>query len=325
MFKQIRIGMLVSSLALIGCTKMTPSQVAFDQVSLGKIYKSSNRPACEIQPAEYTIDTRMVAFDITTSGGVHAGFNLLTGFLKLLSVDMKASSGRMVTGMSLYDAVSPKYELVNVMGSGRSVNFGAEVSLGIQNIGAGFNFEHKTPLTSLIESSLSETFGLLYGEMSRLQEPWHTQVAAVPSANEVVIPVGAYAGLKVGDQFAVYNVQHVWGGTPCQSEHLMARKTSSSPLAVGTVVQIANNAALLLLQKRDDVSSMDPTPIEQGARVEIFKLVEPNRQLARVVTLRSVGGAQIAYENAFKVDVSAPLREHVRAMARNYGFLVYAP
>jgi hypothetical protein len=65
--------------------------------------------------------------------------------------------------------------------------------------------------------------------------------------------------------------------------------------------------------------------IEQGARVEASKLPGKDRWLYRMIQVRNVGGAQIAYENSQKVDVSDALRDHIKALARNYGFLVYTP
>lgn len=322
MFKSIRFATILASAAVMGCTKLSPSQVALEQTGQGKIVKTSSRPACEIQPTQYILDTKMVAFDVTTSGGLHAGFDLISGFLKLLSIDFKAASGRMLIGMSLQDSVSPKTELVNVMGSGRSVDFGAGLNIGFSQIGAGFSFNHKTPLTSLIEASLNDTYTALYYQMYDRQEAWNTQVVAVPSKYEAVIPVGTYANLQVGDQFAVYNVQHLWSGSPCESDHLMTKKTTSKPAAIGTVTQVVNNAALLALKFPDMETAQE---VEQGARVEIAKLPGKDRWLYRLIQVRNVGGAQIAYENSQKVDVSDSLKDHIKALARNYGFLVYNP
>lgn len=319
---KFQLSMLVASLTLIGCTKMTPAQVALENANIGKYARTSNRPVCELNPAEYTLDTKLIAFELTTSAGLRAGFDAITGFVNLLNINFKAESGRMLISMSLFDGISPKYELVNTMGSGRSFDFGASVNLGFQQIGAGFNLANKTPLTSLIESSITDTFDNLYNQIYQLQEPWHTQVAAVPSKSEVIIAIGSFGGVQVGDQFAIYNVNHVWAGVPCSSEHLIARKTTDAPLAIGTVTQVANNAALLSVQMSD--ATGPNTVIEQGARVEIAKLIGKGRQLSRLLQVRDVGGAQIAYENALKVDVSSPLRDHVKAIARNYGFLVLA-
>lgn len=319
---KFKVAMLVSSLALIGCTKMTPAQMALQSANMGLYARTSNRPVCEINPAEYTLDTKLIAFELTTSAGLRAGFDAITGFVSLLNINFKAASGRMLIGMSIYDAISPKYELVSVMGSGRSLDFGASVNLGFQQIGAGFNVANKTPLTSLIESSLTDTFDNLYAQVSQSQQDWHTQVAAVPSKSEVIIAIGSFGGVRVGDQFTIYNVNHVWAGKPCASDHLIARKTTEAPLAIGTVTQVANNAALLSVQMSD--ATGPNTFIDQGARVEIAKLVGKDRQLSRLLQIRDVGGAQIAYDNAMKVDVSSPLRDHVKAIARNYGFLVLA-
>ncbi|MGZ3723950.1 MAG: hypothetical protein ACXVA9_13495, partial [Bdellovibrionales bacterium] len=70
---------VIVSWSLVGCTKMSPAQLALNNVAQGGSDKS-NRPACEIQRTEYALDTKLVSFEVTDSGGFNAGFSLISGF-----------------------------------------------------------------------------------------------------------------------------------------------------------------------------------------------------------------------------------------------------
>jgi hypothetical protein len=319
-------GLAVLSLIFlcVGCTQMTPSQLALDNADRGK-FETGDRPACEIQYAEYALDTKLIAFELVSSGGVHVGFDLLTGFLKLLNIDLKASSGRMSIGMSLLDPLSTSRELSSVIGAGTSYDFGANVDLGFQSIGAGFSFYYKTPISTLAQNSLTDTFTNLTNDMAKNQEPWNTQVVAVPTDNDLVVPIGGFGGLKLGDQFLIYNVQHVWSGTPCASEHLIARKTTPNPVAYATVSQVANNAAVLTVFMDEGHPRQLDVKIAPGAMVLISKLSDDQHDLLRPLLIRNVVGAQLSYDNQQKVDFTGYLKDQIKAVARGFGFLIFSP
>jgi len=318
---------LVLSLAstLIACAPVGMKSAALEEVNQGKINKEEVRPACEIQNFEYVLDAKMVAFELTSSTGVHAGFDLLTGFLKLLSFDFKAKSGSMTMAMALYNPVVPNTQLVGVRGKSTFESFGSSVNLGFQNVGAGFDFYQQTPLAKLAATSLKSSFENLAKELEKLQEPWSTEVVALPSADDVIVPVGSFAGLKKGDRFAIYNVQHEWKATPCKSQYLMAFKSPSAPLAYAEVVDLANNAAVLHLLEGESFPRNSKVKILKGARVEISQLTEPDRKLYRSVAIRSVVGAQLSYESGQSVDMSPHLLDQIDSIAHKYGFMVYKP
>jgi len=318
---------LIASVALLatGCGPITASQSALIDTNNGELSKGDDRPACEVNEVEYLLDAKMVTFELTSSGGAHTGFNLLTGFLQLLSVDFKAKSGNMTMAMDLYDPMTPKTQLVSVPGKGTFVSFGASVNLGFQNIGAGFDFYHQTPLAKLADQSLRNTFTHLHSEIARLQAPWSTEIVAIPDAQDVIVPVGSFAGLKKGDIFAVYNVDHVWSGEACNSRYLMAHKSPSAPVAYGEVIDLENNAAALRLLDNDSYPRLDGVKIRKGAKVQIEKLVGSSRVLYRSLQIRNVVGAELSYEAGQKVDISPHLKDQIDSVAHEFGFMVYKP
>lgn len=315
---------LVASASFVGCGKMTSSQAALEAANAGKFNKV-DRPACEIHEVEYALDTKMVSFEMTSSGGLRAGFNALTGFLQMFSLDFKAKSGSMTMSMTAYDPMSPDLQLSSALGAGSFYSFGFGLDLGLQSIGLGFSGYHQTPLAKLAEKSLTDTFENLSDDLTKLQDKWNTDVVAVPDENSVVIPVGSFGGLKVGDIMAIYNVEHVWKGTPCKSQYMIGRKSPEAPVAYGQITDLAKNAAVLRLVESEIYPRNRAEKIIQGAKVEMVKFVDKARTLYRTMQIRSVVGASISYEGGQSVDISPHLKDQIDAVAHRYGFMVYSP
>lgn len=311
----------ILSWLLIGCTKMTAAQLALNNVAQGGSDKS-DRPACEIQRTEYALDAKLMSFEVTDEGGLNAGFSLISGFLKLLSLDFKATTGKLTVGLSIYDPMVPSVNLTNALGGGRSFNFGASVDAGFENIGAGFDYGHSTPLAALAQDSLNDGFTTLSTNMTTKQAAWKTQVLAIPNKSQYVIPAGSYSNLKLGDKLAIYNVTHVWEGEPCASTYTMAIRTTQMPLAIGRVDQIENNGALLtLICSEQDICDYS-APVEIGAAVEIYKLTDDKRVLSRSLNIRSVTGGSIPYLDGKYVDISPYLKDIINAVAQDYHFII---
>jgi hypothetical protein len=83
----------------------------------------------------------------------------------------------------------------------------------------------------------------------------------------VVVNAGSLAGILDGDTFAVYNVNHIWNGTPCASTHYGEERTGTAPVA--TIVAHPSTATTSIA----DVVTGDGTKITPGAEVVILFLV----------------------------------------------------
>ncbi len=319
------ISISIATILVVGCGQMSKTRSALVAANNGTFTKGDDRPACEINEVEYLLDTKMVAFELTNSGGFHVGFNLLSGFLQLVSLEFKAKSGSMAMAMDLYDPMMLNKQLASVVGKGTFVSFGTSVNLGFQNIGAGFDFYHQTPLAKLAEKSLSDTFTNLNSEIVKLQAPWSTEVVAIPNDEEVVVPVGSFAGLKVGDIFAIYNVDHIWSGEACTSRYLMAHKSPDRPVAYGEVTDLENNAAVLRLLENETYHRYDGVFLRKGSKVQVEKLVGSSRNLYRTMQIRNVIGAELSYEGGNTVDISPHLKDQIDGVAHKFGFMVYKP
>jgi hypothetical protein len=313
------LALLLLASSLVGCVgEFTAKSRVLEEVDLGIIPKPNDRPECEVQSAEYNLDTKVVAFELGSDTGLTMGYDLLTGFMRAVEVSFRLKTARLSMTMGLQDPMKPGHDLMNVLGKSRLWGLDFKFDLGFNQIGAGFHHYSRTPLAKLSEKGLADSFDNLTDAIEDLQDKWSTQIVAIPNDREMVVPVGSFSGLKEGDQFAIYNTEHVWAGDPCTSEHLLARKTTAAPLAIGTVTQLGKNAALLAIHANDE------TPILSGAKVEIHKLTEDGRNLLRSVVINTVVGAEIQFENSQKVDIGPYLQDQIRAVAARYGFTVYS-
>lgn len=309
-------SMAVAFSTLVGCDHGFDSRSMLNQVNAGIIGKTDERPTCEIQASEYALSTKAVAFELESDTGLSMGWDLISGFLRAIEFSFRLKTARLSLAMSLYDPLAPNRELLGVLGKSRLWGLNFKFDLGFNQIGAGFSHYSQTPLAKLSEKALSDGLDNLTETMSDLQDPWSTMVVAIPNSSQVVIPVGTFAGLKVGDQFAIFNVEHVWQGEPCQSVHLFTRKTTDQAVALGEVIQVENRAALLGVT----MSGPGKTDIENGAQVEIHRLKDTKRVLKRSLRIDKVIGAKLQFENSQVIDIGPYLADQIRAVAHEYGF-----
>jgi hypothetical protein len=316
--------LVLSLVSLVGCSGKFGTPDLLSEVDEGRFPKPFTRPACEIQPAEYAINTDVVAFELETDNGFSMGWDLVSGFARAIQASFTLKTARLNLSMSLYDPIRPNYELTSVFGKSRLWNINFKFDLGIQQIGVGFNHYSQTPFSQLTQEGLAAALKNLTGRMAEMQDPWSTEVVAVPNLTQVILPVGSFTGLKLGDQFSIYNVEHVWEGVPCHSEHLLTRKTTTEPIATGEVIQLENSAALLDLVGRADVPGGKFVPVEPGAMVEVYDL-KGNHRLYRTLQIGKIGGAVLQFDNSTSVNIGPYLAKQLHVVASRHGFIIYNP
>lgn len=314
-----------------GCAGQLETNNAFKNVNNGIIEKGP-RPECEVPTSEYALDTKVIAFEIVSNTGLSMGFDLISKFLRFFQFSFRAKTGRLSLAMSLYDPMKPDFELMNVLGQSKMVEREFKFDFSFSKAKVGFDNFYKTPISLLTERGLEDTLKNMTNSISTLEDEWTTHVVAIPTATEVIVPVGSFTGLRVGDFFEIYNVQHIWTGVPCESEHLIARKTTSRPIAIAMVTQVDKNASVLTVYDNPyaknsiEVNSL-AQPIELGAVVEIHKLQQKDekdiRKLFRSLEIRAVEGAEMEFGESHKVDISQYVKDQIRAVAHKHNFTIY--
>lgn len=311
---------------LVGCQGFEGGQVSDEQsnllseVSQGHKTGLTDRPYCEVDTVDYELDTHLIAFEMVDKTSVGFGFNLLSGFAKSIGLNFKMDRAQMIVSMHLSESLRPTDTIADITGRGKSTKTDVGASIDFAKFGVDVGYFYQTPLSKLTKETVQDSFRNLKQEMSSIETPWRTRaVYMYPVAGQMIVPVGTVAGLRLGDQLQVYNVEYVWTGTPCESDLLFERKKSTAPVAIVQVVQLEKNAALVnIIDKGSD------EPIDLGALVEVFNLPlakgEKSRELARAVRLRSFESEKLALDTGSSIDLGVYIEEQTRVQMSSFGY-----
>ena len=305
-------------MGLAACSEINTESAKF---SVQKVNESdsitSSKPYCEVDFVDYELDNKLVAFEMTGKGNLSFGFNLLSGFFRAIGLSFSTESGQMIMSMHLDETLQKSNSLVDVMGFGKMSGSEFRLQLDAVQLGIDAGYYYRTPVSKLTERTLKDSLKNLSSDLQKIETTWTTKVVSILSDNEVIVPTGSVAGLRLGDTFKVYNMEYLWKGKACASELLIARKASQEPIAELQIIQLEKNASVLaVVQRYSDVK------IEEGARLEVLNLVKANkkdvRQLKRSVRLRDISSGKIKIQNDKEVDLSAYVNEQLQSLLHDY-------
>ena len=206
---------LVLCAALVGCNKIQ-SNVSFDPVPTEPVVQKVDDHSCEWDAADYELRTHLLAFEMTSRNEGSFGFNLLNKFFSAFKLKFKVDKGQMTFGMDLTKPQDSQNEIVNVMGMAEYSKKELGFTIDFGQIQAGLDHQSAVPVTTLVNRGLMNTLNEVKARLQALPLEWATHVSQV-NGSKVRIPVGLLAGVRKGDEFAIYNVEAQWDGTPCQS------------------------------------------------------------------------------------------------------------
>jgi hypothetical protein len=306
---------LLSATGLVACNNVGFSKVANQNPG----NKEQAVPECEIDPVIYQLTTNIYDFEITGSNGLHFGFNL-GGIIKLLDTNFSMQSGRMQAHMTITDSLSQN-TLADVNGIGPWKSNGFSTSIDFGKYGVGFNYTKSTPIGQMTLAGLQDGVTHAAQTLSGLNIPWQTRVVKVTPDGTVLLNVGATAGLKAGDQFAIYNVVNEWFGTPCSSP-VISRKTSNTPIAVATIQDMSDlspDGSSVALT----VNSIPTEAIKPGALVFVSSLVGKNRHLNLPIRVNPVVSESLQLVNGQDVDLSSYAEQQISSVVTAHGFYIH--
>jgi hypothetical protein len=312
---------LLNSVLNMGCAGFESQSVqsVLSDVNSGKS-QITTKPYCEVDLADYELDLKLLSFEIKDKFNVGFGYNLISGFLRAFGISVKTERGEMLMSGHLREALRPLESVVDALGQGNSKGVDFNFSLDLVQLGADFGYYYQTPLHKLTEKTIKSNLSNLRTELNAVETPWATRIVhSFERIQQYIIPAGSVAGIRIGDEFAIYNVENVWQGEPCESDLLFRRKVTLTPAAIAVVTQLEKQAALLTIsQMRSDL------PLEDGAAVEIFNLPlkknEKQRGLARSVRLSRLESEPISVQNGKTVDLTSYLKEQSAALLNQYGW-----
>lgn len=288
------------------------------QVNLGSKTDSPVRPQCEVDYADYLLDSKLMGFELTTKSNVSFGFNILKGFLKALGFSLKSERGVMTMTMQMSESHHPLDLISHVTGEGESKTSDFNVNVDFIKLGLDVGYYYKTPISKLTEKTLDNTLAKLQKDMSKKETPWSTKIVNIyPGVGQAIIPTGSVAGIKEGDLFEAYNVDHLWAGEPCYSEYLMPRRRTNGPAAIYRAGQVEKNATLLyLMELRSE------EPVEVGAMVRVSSLVDKRsaNSLLRAVRLRDFQSHPLPLGESNSVDLSLYISEQTKTLLNRHGY-----
>lgn len=324
-----KLALFAMAISLIGCSEFQTQQDFSSVASLKGVSDGTNgefsKPYCELDFADYELDAHLIGFEMRDKTGFNVGFNLLSGFLRALSVGFKSESGKMTMSMKLRETLRPEEIITDVAGEGTYTKTDIDLQVGVDvlaGVNAGVGHASATPVGKLVRKTVADSYKKTVVELATVETEWKTKVVKILNPSEIIIPVGSVAGVRKGDQFKIFNLDNVWSGTPCKSDLVFQRETTDAPIAKAQVVQLEKNAAIIRIY---DVVEGAPE-IELGARVKIenLPLTKNDKKKARLLN-RSVRISNVASEKMIlpgnqTVDLSMLLGEELGVSLNQFGF-----
>ena len=309
---------LAVGLTLIACAK-TSYQAGDGADENGQqkipVEPNYNRPACEVNYWDQSMDINLYSYEFSSSNGVKFGFNGL-GIIDFIGLDVNVDKAKLYMRV---DTANP-FENENgylASASDSDVKFGVNVNFG--NIGVGFDHYSNTPVAKLTRKGLMNSVQGLKDKvfnLAKYKREWSTRVLSSPLANrdKVIIQAGADAGITDGDEFQVFNINHYWKGEPCNSAYLGYEPENGWDKPVATLratrsVDSARQFAMLTMVD-PRISNQDILP---GAYVRQVPAAKGKKlkPLARSIKINSITSGDLVLKDGRKIDLTGYMKKQV--------------
>lgn len=147
-----------------------------------------------------------------------------------------------------------------------------------------------------------------------------------PTKDELITPTGTVAGVRIGDEFKIFNVRHNWKGVPCHSELVFSEKTTKEPIAIATVVQVATHASLLHIMSRSGAEEIEDGAIVQTKFLPLAKK-EKKRTLLRSIRIGELSSGKLLFEDPkngarTEIDILGFMGVQMKELFNRFGFYV---
>jgi hypothetical protein len=306
----------LASISLVACSGQSFSHVDNAASNVGQ--SISDQEQCEIDPVDYIVSSSIYDFEVTDNTNANFGFNLLNKFINALGLSLNMSSGKMSLTTTITDPLHQEVTLASATGSAtyKSNGFSGSIDIGSISLGAG-NLS-STPFATLTQNGLSDGLTNAMKQLASVQTAWSTKVIQVENASNYIVGAGTLAGLQVGDQLAIYNVDNRWSGTPCTSELLISQKTTSTPIAIVQVVQTDVTASTVQIVSRNWSDA-----INQGSVAEVYLLQGKNRVLKRAVRIGPVTSPSLPVANGQSIDLQTFAQQQFPAILTGQNFYLH--
>jgi hypothetical protein len=241
------------SISLGACAPLTSGMQS--QVSSSKAQAPTPKVAadysCLDTKVDYILNTDVVDFEMQDGGGLTAGFSPSGLGIVGISVGVSYSDGELQTMMHILDPLKPGVPIVNVPGQASDSNFSFSLDVNFSIASFGPSFWFTTPIATLSNNALTNNLQGVSDQLNALQTDWWTTVTELNGNTGFFIPVGASAGIQVGDEFKVMDVTYEWAGdgTPCgANELIMPLVNSTTPKVIAKAQTVTVDYAYLVIE-----------------------------------------------------------------------------
>lgn len=175
-------------------------------------------PSCQLDPANYRLNAKVVNFYMTGGGSVGGGIDLVSGFLRSVGLSYAWTTFQMNSYMEIFNSLEPnKRAAEDYSGVKKSnSNFGINVGAGGYNL--GFSSQSLVVMEEMVKKAFLQNLKNIDKKLSTRPGVWETAIGQVKPMNngeQIILPVGEVAGLKVGDKLQVFKGDFSWEGGDC--------------------------------------------------------------------------------------------------------------
>jgi len=222
-------------------------------------------PSCEVDMSQFKLEGMVTGFEFLSSFGIRFGYTV-NGDLNGVSGDIgiKVDTAQMDLSMYLADVLSGfSAASSNVKSNQTKTQISANINF--QNFTLGPQYYFETPLARVSEKGLAKAVNDLVSQTDKLS--WEAHVLEDQDVR-VWINAGARAGIQVGDEFEIYNLEYLWDGPPCEiGSRYRGSIPTPKPVSIIRIDSLGDDisAGAPVMQTVDN-----PQP---GAKVVVHKLV----------------------------------------------------
>ncbi|MBL7542644.1 MAG: hypothetical protein JNL11_02460 [Bdellovibrionaceae bacterium] len=328
--RKIIFTLLATLFTMVGCSGQKFSSIDLADLKPDQIKQvvplEKVRPSCEAVEIDYQFEAQVISFDVVSKNDTHFGFSLIPGLEWFKSFDSKFRLKKSVLSVStgMAEFLRPTEPFGQAFDSSEQKESFWGTDIDLNKIVFGHSSFSATPFYKVMLDALRKSFTKTASEVRDIESPWNTIVVSKTNETDILIPAGKNAGLQVGDEFEIYNVEHQWVEEPCKSNYRMAKLTTDEPILIAKIndsKDLTPNASRLIITKR-----ILDNKIELGAFVYTHQF-KPARKLKRSIAIKEIKPFKINWQpegaNQNKeLDITVFLNAAINSLANEMGFYI---
>jgi hypothetical protein len=316
--KQAAVAIFISLAGLIlsGCEQ----GVSFAHVPENPPPSEPLGPLCVVDATQMKLDGVVVSFEATSGFSLNLGYGRGGEDLNDKPVNgavrVKVSKSQMdLLLIGTHPLTRAQMASAEVGPNQTRTTIGVEVDFG--DLSAIPEHYKETPLSEVSRKALTKGLEIIKDKLDRM--PWSGSVMQVIGKSDLLINAGTRAGVRVGDTFEIYNLQHAWEGEACSGTYKGSWREPVAPVATIQIRESRDTTSVGTIIKGGNV------PVIRGAEV-IAKELVPDPKAARYLKKKIVLGKIVAA--AFLVpggifDLERALNDQVVGVLDDAGSFVF--